>query len=247
MDNRFLVEVYLDSVESAVAAQDNGASRVELCDNLLEGGTTPSVGMIRVIRQSIKIPIHAIIRPRGGDFLYSDYEYQVMKYDITVAKVLGVDGIVIGILREDGTVDSQRTGELITLARPMSVTFHRAFDMTIDPYKALEDLIQLGVDRVLTSGQEPSVIEGLDLIEALFKQAAGRITIMPCGGINTRNIQKIIERTGAKEIHAGGMIQLESSMKFRNTHCFMGGEFRLPEYSRALVDQELIRNLTKMI
>jgi copper homeostasis protein len=247
MAHSFLLEIYVDSVESAMAAEAGGAGRIELCDNLLEGGTTPSLGMIRAIRSRLKIPINVIIRPRGGDFCYTDMEFEVMQSDILIAKESGVDGVVIGILTPSGKVDRERTVQLIALARPMSVTFHKAFDMTSDPYKTLEDLIDLGVDRVLTSGQEVSVIEGLEMIVALSKQAAGRITVMPGGGITARNLAKVLASTGAKELHAGGMISIDSPMVFRNPRCFMGGEFHPPEYSRQVVDARRVGALIETI
>jgi copper homeostasis protein len=158
-----VLEICIDSVEAAMAAQQGGANRVELCADLLEGGTTPSAGTIHLARRSIDIDLNVIIRPRGGDFCYTPVEFEVMKLDIETAKAAGANGVVIGVLNEDGSVDADRTSELVTLARPMSVTFHRAFDMARDPYQALETLIDLGVDRVLTTGQESSVLEGLDL------------------------------------------------------------------------------------
>src|ERR1051325_9028169 len=161
------VEICVDSAAGAFAAQRGGADRVVLCDNLLEGGTTPSAGCIRVARRGLKIGLQVIIRPRGGDFLYDDTELEVMRQDIRMAKEFGADGVVIGCLTAEGEIDQARTRDLIQLARPLNVTFHRAFDMCRDPHKALEELITLGVDRVLTSGQEASCIEGLDLIAAL--------------------------------------------------------------------------------
>jgi copper homeostasis protein len=191
--------------------------------------------------------MHVIIRPRGGDFCYTDLEFEVMRADVSIAKESGANGVVIGILTADGKIDRERTAELVALARPLSVTFHRAFDMTADPYAALNDLIDLKVDRVLTSGQEASVMEGLDLIADLSKQATDQIIVMPCGGINARNLAKVIAKTGAHELHAGAMISVESSMNYRNTHCFMGGELRPPEYSRTAVDSRLIRGLLDAI
>lgn len=236
-----IVEVCVDSVESAIAAQLGGANRVELCDNLLEGGTTPSAGAIEIARKNLNIKLHVIIRPRGGDFCYSDVEFEIMKLDIEAAKEFGADGIVIGILKDDGNVDIKRTQTLIEIARPLSVTFHRAFDMTRDAFKALEDLISLGVERVLTSGQEESVIEGLDLITQLVKQANDRIIIMPGGGVNERNIKKIVEQSKVKEIHVTGFAPAESRMRYRNENVFMGGTLRPPEYTRFVTSAEKIK------
>jgi copper homeostasis protein len=241
-----LIEVCLDSVESAIAAQEGGADRVELCDNLLEGGTTPSAGMIALARQQLAIKLHVIIRPRGGDFCYSELEHAIMKHDIALCKELGVDGVVIGLLTPDGEVDRERTRELIALARPLRVTFHRAFDMARDPFAALEDLIELGVDRVLTSGQQPSAIEGLDLIVELVRRAGERIVIMPGGGVE-RNPAKVVAVSGAREIHVVGAAPVESAMRFRNERVFMGGELRPPEYSRLVSDPARIRQIRASI
>jgi copper homeostasis protein len=240
-ENALLVEVCVDSVEGAMAAQAGGGRRVELCDNLFEGGTTPSAGTIALTRRQLTIALNVIIRPRGGDFCYSALEYEVMRHDIEEAKRLGADGVVIGILNPDGTVDRSRTKALIELARPLSVTFHRAFDVTRDPFEALETLIDLGVDRVLTSGQERSVLEGLETITALVQRAGERIIIMPGGGISERNVKRIIAQSGVKEIHVSGRSAVESPMHYRAPHVFMGGELRLPEYSRLTTDAERIR------
>jgi copper homeostasis protein len=239
---KLTIEVCVDTVESAMAAERGGADRVELCDNLLEGGTTPSAGAIAIARERLKIKLQVIIRPRGGDFCYSDVEFAVMRHDVALAKQLGADGVVIGILTSDGEIDVARTRELIELARPLSVTFHRAFDMSRDPYRALEQLIELGVDRILTSGQEPSVIEGLDLIAELVRLAGDRVIIMPGGGTE-RNIHKVVARSGVREAHVIGTTSVESPMRFRNQRVFMGGELRPPEYSRLTTDPERIRQL----
>ena len=166
-----ILEVCIESAESAINAELGGANRVELCDNLMEGGTTPSSGMVAVTLERVQIPVMMMIRPRGGDFLYTDLEYEIMLRDIEEAKRLVVHGVVFGILTPDGRVDKMRTKQLIEAARPLSVSFHRAFDMTVDPLQALEDLIDLGVDRILTSGQEPSVSEGTALIAELVRRA----------------------------------------------------------------------------
>lgn len=238
-----ILEICVDSVEGALAAQTGGAQRVELCDNLLEGGTTPSAGMIALTRQQIGIGLNVIIRPRGGDFCYSDLEFAVMQYDVHQAKQLGADGVVIGLLNPDGTIDKVRTAALIELARPLSVTFHRAFDMAVEPHQALEDLISLGVDRVLTSGQESSAVEGLDLIAALVQQAGERIIVMPGGGVNERNIHKIVQQSGVREIHLSARSSVESAMTYRRSHVFMGGTLRPPEFSRQIADSERIRGI----
>jgi copper homeostasis protein len=240
-----LLEVCIDSVEAAIAAQQGGAHRVELCADLMEGGTTPSAGTIQLARRSVDIDVNVIIRPRGGDFCYTPVEFEVMKLDIKTAKAAGANGVVIGILNEDGSVDEERTRELVDLARPMSVTFHRAFDMTRDPYQALETLVELGVNRVLTSGQESSVLEGLETITELVDRARDRIVIMPGGGVTERNFKKIVETSGVKEIHFVAPATRESPMAYRNPNCFMGGELRPPEFSLTVTDPECVRTFVR--
>ncbi len=243
MSEKVQVEICVDSVESAVAAQNGGADRVELCDNLMEGGTTPSYGSIEVARKLLQIGLHVIIRPRGGDFLYSDTEFEIMKYDIKAAKNLRVDGVVIGILDSEGDVDIKRVAELTELARPMSVTFHRAFDVCRDPFKALNELADLGVDRILTSGQEATAVEGSELIRDLVADSAGRISIMACGNLNERNIKRVVTDTGVKEVHFTGFREIASHMKYRNERVFMGGTLRPPEYSQSVADAGLVRSI----
>lgn len=241
MDN-IKIEVCVDSVVSAMHAEQGGADRVELCDNLFEGGTTPSAGMIEVARRNVSIDLQVMIRPRGADFLYSDEEFAVMKRDVEVAKELDADGVVFGCLHPDGTIDLPKMRELIHLARPMNVTFHRAFDMVKEPFQALEDLISLGVDRILTSGLEPTAIEGAELIKELVQRAGDRIIILPGGGVRPFNIQKLIATTGAKECHVSGRRPMESRMAFRNNRVSMGGSLQLPEYSTSVVDPDVIRS-----
>lgn len=243
MSEKIKIEVCVDSVESAIASQDGGADRVELCDNLMEGGTTPSFGSIEQARKNLEIGLQVIIRPRGGDFLYSDLEYEIIKRDVEICKQIGVDGVVIGILTADGEIDAKRTKELIELARPLSVTFHRAFDVTADARKSLETLISLGIDRVLTSGQEPTAFEGIDTIAELVEQAGDRIIILGCGSLNRRNIKKFVEKTGVKEVHLTGFAKVESRMNYRNERVYMGGTLRPPEFSRSVVDPQIIGNL----
>ncbi len=241
-----ILEVCVDSVESSLAAQDGGAHRVELCTALLEGGLTPSKGLIEVCRREVGIKLHVIMRPRGGDFLYTVFEHEIMLRDIDAAKELGADGVVVGTLSPEGDIDKDKTAELIGRARPMSVTFHRAFDMARDPFEALEDLIRLGVDRVLTSGQEAFALAGLDLLGDLVSKAGDRMIVMPCGDINARNIRKIMERTGAREFHVTGTKTIGSGMKFRNDRVFMGGELRPPEYSRTVTDEGRVKELVQL-
>ena len=204
--SKILLECCVGSVESAVNAELGGAGRVELCSALELGGVTPSSAVIRLAREKIGVPLFVLIRPRGGDFHYSPLEVEVMKTDIAAARDLGADGIVLGILREDGNVDVERTAELIEAAGGASITFHRAFDSTPDPLAALETLRELGVNRVLTTGGADRAEESLTGLEKLAEAAAGRIGILPGGGINHENCRRIIEQTGAREIHVGSAV-----------------------------------------
>lgn len=231
MPNEIVFEVCVDSVDAAVAAERGGAHRVELCSDLLEGGLTPSHGTIEVARKRLGIKIMSMVRPRGGDFCYSEAEFDVMRHDVAAAKALGADGIVLGLLNPDGTVDRKRTEELVAIARPLPVTFHRAFDMTRDPFEALDTLIELGVDRVLTSGQEPTVLEGIDLIAALVERAAGRIIVMPGGGITERTAPKIVRALKVSEMHFAALEPENGRMQYRNPRVYMGGTLRPPEYT----------------
>lgn len=238
-----IYEICVDSVAGVRAAKDAGAQRVELCADLLEGGITPSLGVIRQARKVSGIGLNVMIRPRGGDFLFNDDEFASMRTDIETAKAEGADGVVIGLLTAAGKIDAARTRELIALARPLSVTFHRAFDVVADPFRALETLIELGVDRVLTSGQEPSVLEGLPLVVELAKRAGDRIIVMPGGGITARNVERIVAAAKPREIHFAALDTIESRMRFRRPHVFMGGELRPPEYDRLDTSQALIRSV----
>jgi copper homeostasis protein len=231
MKGHVTFEVCVDSAEAALAAQEGGAARVELCSDLLEGGLTPTHGTLKVARARLQIKIMAMIRPRGGDFCYSDVEFAVMREDLLAAKAIGADGVVFGLLNPDGTIDRDRTRELVELARPLPVTFHRAFDMTRDPFEALDTLIALGVERVLTSGQEPSVVEGLDLITELVKRAGGRMVVMPGGGITDRNVARVVAQAGVREVHFAALEPREGRMVYRNPRVFMGGTLRPPEYA----------------
>jgi copper homeostasis protein len=243
--SEFLLEVCVDSAESAIAAQQGGAQRVELCDNLIEGGTTPGAGTIQVARKYLTIGLNVMIRPRGGDFCYSDLEFEIMCRDIEIAQQLGADGIVLGILKPNGVIDKKRTHALMDLARPMNVTFHRAFDVTRDPFAALDTLMELGIDRLLTSGQEASAIEGLDLIAELIRRGGNRIIIMPGGGINERNIARVLMAAHPREIHLTAFTLVDSPMQFRNPRVFMGAELRPPEYSRSVTDPQRVRRILR--
>jgi copper homeostasis protein len=236
-----IFEICVDSVAGVRAAREAGAHRVELCADLLEGGITPSRGMIRRARTVVGVRLHVIIRPRGGDFLFDDDEFAIMEADIETAKAEGADGVVIGLLTADGRIDVERTRALIDRARPLPVTFHRAFDMTPDAFEALETLIGLGVDRVLTSGQEVTVLEGLPLIAELVRRAGDRIVVMPGGGITARNVERIVRDARPREIHFAALEPAAGGMGFRREHVFMGGELRPPEYDRLVTSAASIR------
>lgn len=197
-----VLEVSVDSVASALAAERGGAHRVELCSDLLEGGVTPSGGMIAMARKRVAIPIHVLIRPRAGDFCYTADEFEVMKRDILLAKQLGANGVVLGILESDGNIDVPRTRELADLAQPLSVTFHRAFDAIRDSAAALEAVVAAGANRILTSGGASTASEGAGTIARMVSMAAGRVTIMACGRIRENNVRWILENTGVCEVHA---------------------------------------------
>jgi copper homeostasis protein len=246
MSHPIVVEICVDSIDSAVAAERGGAQRVELCSNLLEGGTTPSAGLIEIVRRQIRIGLQVIIRPRGGDFCYTAEEFECLKRDVLTAKQLGADGVVLGILNQEGHVDVPRTRELVALARPMSVTFHRAFDMAADPLGALEDACQTGVDRILTSGGEQECSLGAERIAQLVKAARGRVTIMACGGIRHDNVIAILEDTGVSEIHVGLSKATVSPMLYRNMRVSLG-KTKDREYQRWQVLEGDVRELQRSI
>jgi len=238
-----LVEACVDSIESALAAARGGAHRIELCASLVEGGTTPSAGTLAVCRARLDIPIFVLIRPRRGDFLYSAAEHAVMLEDIRGAKQAGAQGIVTGVLRADGELDADRTRELIAAARPLRVTFHRAFDVCRDARGALETLIALGVDRVLTSGQAATAPEGAEAIAGFVRQAAGRITILAGGGITRDNVAPVVRATGITEVHLTGAVMHRSAMTFRADGVTIGNAAPPSEYEWSVTDAEHIRQV----
>ena len=243
MTEQVRIEVCVDSVASAVAAGRGGAQRVELCSDLLEGGVTPSVGLLEAVRSKLSIGVHPIIRPRPGDFCYSEEEFEILRRDIEVAKNAGADGVVLGILDAAGNVDVRRMRQLVELARPLSVTFHRAFDMTADLIRALDDVCSTGADRLLTSGGEQSCLQGVDTLAQLVKAARGRITIMAGGGIGHNNATTIIERTGVSEIHVGLATPITSPMVHRNSRVSLG-KAQGREYQRTEVLEDDVRKLS---
>lgn len=198
-----LLEITVQSLQSAIAAGRAGAGRIELCANLHEGGTTPSLQLMQQVRAELKIPIHAMMRPRPGNFFYTANEFAEMKSQIVAARSADMDGVVFGILYENRTVDVARTHELIQLARPLDVTFHRAFDVAINPEQALEDVIAAGANRILTSGGAPSAAAGTVMLATLIAAAGQRIIVMPCAGIRPDNIKSLYQATRATEFHAG--------------------------------------------
>lgn len=235
-----MIEICLDSPHAALLAQQYGAKRVELCANLSEGGTTPSWGCIKATRNAINMDLFVIIRPRGGDFYYNNYEIEQMKYNIETCHSLGVDGVVIGALNIDGSIDLKTTAELIELARPMQVTFHRAFDRCKAPFEALEQLIGLGVDRVLTSGQAPKVDQGIPILKQLILQAKKRIIILPGSGVGPQNIATLKE-IGAKEFHFTAHQFIENAESFKHP------EFPNSEYQKKLFDVEKLKSCLSIL
>lgn len=209
-----ILEIAVFNIDSAIAAAQAGADRLELCENPQDGGTTPSYGFMKTVRELVTIPIFPIIRPHGGDFLYSETAYRVMQKDIALAKELGFEGVVLGLLNQDGTIDADKTAKLVELAYPMEVTFHRAFDRCNQPLEALETIIQTGCCRILTSGQEPNAFDAKELIQQLVQQASDRITIMPGSGVRANNIQALANYTGAQELHSSARKLVPSSMEF---------------------------------
>jgi copper homeostasis protein len=220
--SKFIIEIATSDFASSQSAAKGGADRIELCDNLAEGGTTQSYSAIKYCREQLNVQLFPIIRPRGGDFLYNPDEYNIMVNDVRICKELNCDGVVIGLLNGDGTIDLERTARLVELAYPMEVTFHRAFDRCVDPFAALEQLIRVGCNRILTSGQRPTVMEGIELIEKLVKAADERIVIMPGSGVRKENIGEIASRTGARELHSSLRTKVKSKMQFR--HAAFGEE-----------------------
>ncbi len=212
--SKVVLEIAAFSIEAALRALEVGADRIEFCENPMEGGTTPSYGSLLLLSQLTKQPIFPIIRPRGGDFLYTDREFQVIQNDLMACKQLGFKGAVIGLLNADGTIDTKRTASLVQAAGNMEISFHRAFDRCIDPFTALEQLIDIGCTRVLTSGQVPNVGNAIPMIQKLVEQAQDRIIILPGSGVRADNIATIVTQTGAKEMHSSARKAMPSKMAF---------------------------------
>ncbi|PLK46304.1 copper homeostasis protein CutC [Emticicia sp. TH156] len=243
-----MLEICCFSLESCLTAQKAGAYRVELCGGMFEGGTTPSAGLIKLARQHLSIKLYVMIRPRGGDFYYSDTEFEVMKADIQTAKELGADGVVFGILNPDGTVDAIRTKELVELAQPMKVTFHRAFDVSVEPFEALEAVIETGCERILTSGQKNTAIDGIGLLKQLAEKAANRIEIMAGSGVSAQNAALLLE-AGVHALHMTGKGIVNSRMEYRKADVSMASaaltnEFEIYEadFDKCTAVAEIIDN-----
>jgi copper homeostasis protein len=244
MKNDLILEVCVDSVESANAAQRGGAQRIELCANLLEGGVTPSAGLIAAVRRAISIDLNVMIRPRAGDFCYSEEEIDIMRRDILLAKEQRANGVVLGLLDVDGNVDRAHTRELVEIAAPLKVTFHRAFDMSQDLFRALADLEATGVHCILTSGGEQTALEGVRTLRRLVEAANGQLSIMAGSGIKERNVAKIVRESGVRLVHASLKLLVASAMHFQNRKISMGG-VKGREYHRYVVDEQEVQRLLR--
>ena len=240
---KYLIEIATSDFNTTKAAIEGGADRIELCSNLAEGGTTPSYGMILKCREAFNVSLFPIIRPRGGDFLYTDDEFSVMMADIEFCRHMHCDGIVTGMLNPDGSIDTTRTAALIRQAYPMEVTFHRAFDRCSNPFEAMEQLLEIGCSRILTSGQKPLAIEGVELIAELHRIGGHRIHIMPGSGVRKENIRTLAEQTGCTEFHSSLRGKKASLMKFIHP------EFQdVPDsYENNFIDPEEVRNLREAL
>lgn len=246
MCNQFLLECATDSVESALAAAKGGADRLELCANLIIGGTTPTLALYDEVRSHSDIPLFILIRPRFGDFLYTDYEANVICREIEMFQKAGAEGVVIGSLNKDGSLNAEHMKRFIDSAKDMSVTLHRAFDMCADPFETLKQAKELGVNTILTSGQAPSSLEGIDLYEKLIEKANGEISILAGGGIKASTIEKLLKQTSLTAFHMSGKIVVESGMEFRNPAVSMG----LPgisEYNIWLTDENNVREARRVL
>ena len=241
------LEICCYSAESAIKAALAGADRIELCDNFSEGGTTPSYATVQYTRKHISIPLNIIIRPRGGDFLYSESEFEIMKQDALHLKKLGINGIVFGILTTEGKIDIKRTTEIVQLVSPLECTFHRAFDMCENQYLALEQLKNIGINRVLTSGGQNTAFQGIETLARLVEIAKNDISVMPGSGINENNIQEILDRTNASDYHTSAKEFLTSCMNYSNPNISMGKTKIIDEYKTISVNSRQIINMKRII
>jgi len=243
MGEKYIIEIATSDFATTKTAVEGGADRIELCANLAEGGTTPSYGHIRQCREAFDTLIYAIIRPRGGDFLFTEEEFSMMLQDVKLCKEVGCDGVVIGLLNADGTIDLKRTSKLVDAVYPLGVTFHRAFDRCSNPFEAMEQLIQIGCERILTSGQKPSAPDAVELIEQLYREADDRIIIMPGSGVRKENIKMLAEKTGCTEFHSSLRSKRKSSMEFIHP-AFAGAE---ESYMNNYIDPEEVKALRKAL
>lgn len=240
-----LIEICVEGIEGLVAAQAAGADRIELCAALSEGGLTPSAGTVRRALQLATIPVHVMIRPRGGDFLYSPAEFDSMLIDASLCAEAGASGVVGGFLEADGSIDESRTRAFVEASGGATVTFHRAFDMTRDPIEALETLVRCRISHVLTSGQQPTAEKGAAVLRELCERAAGRITIIGCGGVRAENLAALRRATGLREFHCGPLTSMPSGMHFRNPSLSMGGDDPDREYRLTVSDTDAIRTVVQ--
>jgi copper homeostasis protein len=241
------LEICCFTVESALKAEQHGADRVELCDNYPEGGTTASIGAVQLAVHTLEIPVNVIVRPRGGDFLYSSVEYNIIKEDVRKFKDIGANGVVIGFLKSKGAIDLERTKEIVKLAQPMEVTFHRAFDMCRDPLAALKQLKGAGIKRILTSGAQNTVTEGIELLSELVDKAGENISIMPGCGVNEKTLGELLNKTKAREYHSASKLFEDSKMEYTNQNVSMGGFGDVDEYQKVSVDGDKIEAMAEML
>ncbi len=246
MNPNYVLEVCADSVESVLAAVKGDADRIELCGNLVIGGTTPSESLYLAIRKCTDIPIHVLIRPRFGDFCYSDYEYAVMREEVKRFRELGADGVVMGILHPDGSLDTERLGGLMEEADGLSVTLHRAFDLCQDPLATVDQAVSLGMTTILTSGQKNSCLEGVDLLKKIRERAGEDIHILAGGGVHAGVIQRIHEETGITEFHMSGKSIVDSKMIYRKEGVSMGLPL-MSEYDIYRTDENKVREAKKVL
>lgn len=238
-----LIEVCVEGIDGLMAAEAGGGDRAELCASLIEGGITPSLGVVKQALRRATIPFTVIVRPRGGDFLYSEAEFATMLDDVAAFRELGVHGVVAGCLTQDGRIDETRMAAIAAAAGPLPVTCHRAFDMTRDPEEAIEALVASGVARVLTSGQRDTALEGLEILRRTVRAAAGRIKVMACGGLDETNIARVARESGADELHFAAPMTVPSAMAYRNPHVGMGGTAIEREYQLTLTDPQAVRRI----
>lgn len=243
---KYILECCVDSVESAIEAEKGGANRLELCANLIIGGTSPSLTLFEKIKENTNIKINVLLRPRFGDFLYSDYEFEILKEEVKLFRKAGADGVVIGCLRADGTIDSPKMKELIALADGMHVTLHRAFDMTIDPYEAFKEAKRLGIKTILTSGQRNTAIEGKELIKELIEEAGEEIEILVGSGVNAEVIEAFLNESKAYAFHMSGKETLTSGMIYKNEKVSMGLPM-MSEYEVWQTSSEKIKEAKKIL